>query len=153
MVLFQYLRDFCCLLQKLTGGVLLCRNKDYIVFYRGKDFLAPELTEALLERERLVRDLQDKEEQARMNASSLIFDNTHIVEYGDTGTLKETQEANARWGKQLDDNDKDKMLKAADVKRHTDLVRRLERKFFIVSLLSFLHAEFLILLRYCLLRN
>lgn len=132
---------FCGLLQKLTGGVLLCRNKDYIVFYRGKDFLAPELTEALLERERLARDLQDKEEEARVNASSLIFDNTPTVEYGDTGTLKETQEANARWGKQLGDNDKDKMLKAADVKRHADLVRKLERKFVVVSLLTFLHAD------------
>jgi hypothetical protein len=32
--------------------MLLSRNKDFLVFYRGKNFLSPVVTEALLERER-----------------------------------------------------------------------------------------------------
>jgi len=34
--------------QKLTGGVMLSRNNEFIVFYRGKDFLSSELAEVLL---------------------------------------------------------------------------------------------------------
>jgi hypothetical protein len=55
--------------QKLTGGLMLSRNNDFMVFYRGKDFLSPELAEKLLERERWAKSLQD-EEQARLNAAS-----------------------------------------------------------------------------------
>lgn len=38
------------LLQQLTGGTLLSRDKEYIVFYRGKDFLPPAVSLAIEER-------------------------------------------------------------------------------------------------------
>lgn len=116
-------------LKKLTGGTILTRNKEYIVFYRGKDFLSPDVTEALLERERLAKALQDEEEQARLRASSSLVSDFETVEQpGTTGTLGETLEANARWGKRLDDEERHKMMRAAEAARHADLVRKLDRK-------------------------
>ncbi|XP_058086314.1 CRM-domain containing factor CFM3A, chloroplastic/mitochondrial [Magnolia sinica] len=116
-------------IKKLTGGTILTRNKDYIVFYRGKDFLSPEVTEALLERKRLAQALQDEEEQARLQASSSVILNVEIFEQaGVAGTLGETLEADARWGKRLDDDDRNKMMRAAEAARHADLVRKLEKK-------------------------
>ncbi|KAA8548752.1 hypothetical protein F0562_000436 [Nyssa sinensis] len=60
-------------IKKLTGGVLLSRNKDFLVFYRGKDFLSPDVAEALLEKERLAKTLQDGEERARKLERKLAF--------------------------------------------------------------------------------
>lgn len=121
-------------MQKLTGGVLLSRNKDFLVFYRGKNFLSPDVTEALLERERLAKSLQDEEEQARLRASTLVTPSVGVNEQrGTAGTLGETLEADARWGKRLDDHDKQKMLKEAELARHAHLVRKLEKRLAFVS--------------------
>lgn len=116
-------------LKRLTGGILLSRNKDFLVYYRGKDFLSPEVAEALLEKERLANTLQDEEEQARLRASTLV---TPIVqetdESGIAGTLKETLDADTRWGKQMDDEEKEKVMREADLLRHANLVRKLDSK-------------------------
>ncbi|CAL9049352.1 unnamed protein product [Musa banksii] len=121
-------------IKKLTGGAILSRNKDYIVFYRGKDFLSPEVTEALLERERLAKALQDEEEQARLRASSSVAsDVDSFDESGTAGTLNETLEAAARWGNNIGDDHMDKMMRAAEMARHAGLVRKLERKLFIAE--------------------
>ncbi|KAF3963338.1 hypothetical protein CMV_012270 [Castanea mollissima] len=116
-------------IKKLTGGILLSRNKDFLVFYRGKNFLSPDVTEALLERERLAKSLQDEEEQARLRGLALIIPRVEITEQsGIAGTLEETLDANARWGKTLDDCHEKKMMREAEVLRHADLVRKLENK-------------------------
>ncbi|XP_043723753.1 CRM-domain containing factor CFM3A, chloroplastic/mitochondrial-like isoform X1 [Telopea speciosissima] len=116
-------------IKKITGGTLLSRNKDYIVFYRGKDFLSADVTEALLERERLAKALQDEEEQARVRASSMVIPSAETTgESSTAGTLGETLEADVRWGKKLDGDNKDKVLRAAELERHAKLVRKLERK-------------------------
>ena len=52
-------------MQNLTGGVLLLRNKYYIVIYRGKDFLPPSVATALTERQELAKRIQDVEEKVR----------------------------------------------------------------------------------------
>ncbi|KAG2722166.1 hypothetical protein I3760_02G116800 [Carya illinoinensis] len=116
-------------IKKLTGGMLLSRNKDFLVFYRGKNFLSRDVTEALLERERLAKSLQDEEEQARLRASALVIPRVEIAEQsGTAGTLGETLDADARWGKTLDDRHKEKLMKEAEMIRHANLVRKLERK-------------------------
>ncbi|PON53240.1 RNA-binding, CRM domain containing protein [Parasponia andersonii] len=116
-------------IKKLTGGLLLSRNKDFLVFYRGKNFLSPEVTEALLERERLAKSLQDDEEQARLRASAIITPHTEIAEQsGTAGTLGETLDANAKWGKRLDNNHEKEMMRRAESMRHATLVRKLEKK-------------------------
>ncbi|KAA0049302.1 hypothetical protein IC582_012634 [Cucumis melo] len=116
-------------IKKLTGGILLSRNKDFLVFYRGKSFLSPEVTEALLERERLAKSLQDEEEQARLKASALVVPGIEKTEQsGTAGSLEETLDADAKWGKALDDKHKENVMREAEQLRHTDLVRKLERK-------------------------
>lgn len=100
--------------------------------------MSPEVTEALLERERLAKALQDEEEQARLRASSSVAsDVDSFDESGTAGTLNETLEAAARWGNNIGDDHMDKMMRAAEMARHAGLVRKLERKLFIVSILKY----------------
>jgi len=121
-------------LQKLTGSVLLSRNKDFLVFYRGKNFLSPEVAEALLEKETLAKSLQDEEEVARLRASTWVLPSVELTDAsGTAGTLGETMDANAKWGKRLDDRDRKKVLWEAEVQRHANLVRKLESKLGFVS--------------------
>lgn len=116
-------------LKKLTGGILLSRNKDFLVFYRGKNFLSSDVAEALLEREQLARSLLDDEEQARWRASAFAVPSIESAELPKAaGTLGETLDADARWGKRLDEHHEAKVMKEAEVMRHVDLVRRLEKK-------------------------
>nr|GEW94377.1 CRM-domain containing factor CFM3A, chloroplastic/mitochondrial-like [Tanacetum cinerariifolium] len=114
-------------IKKLTGGILLSRNKDFLVFCRGKDFLSPDVSEVLLEKERLAKSLQDDEEQARLRASTFITLRVETQEHS-AGTLGETLDANARWGKTLDDDHEKKVLQEAEAVRQADIIRKLERK-------------------------
>ncbi|KAL6654007.1 hypothetical protein ACP70R_007472 [Stipagrostis hirtigluma subsp. patula] len=115
-------------IKKLTGGVMLSRNNDFIVFYRGKDFLSSELAEVLLERERLAKSLQD-EEQARLNATSSFSSSSEAyVQPTVAGTLGETLEANSKYGNKLDENHAEKMTRTVEAARHAELVRKLEWK-------------------------
>ena len=88
-------------MQILTGGTLLSRNKDYIVFYRGNDFLPPVVRETMVEGQEETALQQDEEDQAQWKASTLIHSNTEeafevrLV----AGTLAETMAATSRWGK------------------------------------------------------
>ncbi|KAL9236976.1 hypothetical protein vseg_011576 [Gypsophila vaccaria] len=121
-------------LKKLTGSILLSRNKDFLVFYRGKDFLSPDVTEVLLERERLAKALQDGEEQARLRASASVSPSPEAEDLvRAAGTLSETWDADAKWGKKLGDHDAKRMLKEAEVIRQANLVRKLERKLYIAE--------------------
>lgn len=68
-------------MQQLTGGTLLSRDKEFIVFYRGKDFLPPAVSVAIEERRNsgnseLTNPKQNKEERhlAVRDASEPKFD-------------------------------------------------------------------------------
>nr|XP_043629533.1 CRM-domain containing factor CFM3A, chloroplastic/mitochondrial-like [Erigeron canadensis] len=116
-------------IKKLTGGILLSRNKDYLVFYRGKNFLSTDVSEVLLEKERLAKSLQDDEEQARLRASTFITPRVETEGHsGSAGTLGETLDANARWAKRMDDVHEQKVLQEVETHRQADLIRKLERK-------------------------
>jgi len=119
--------------QKLTGGVMLSRNNEFIVFYRGKDFLSSELAEVLLERERLAKSLQDEEEARRKAASYFSSSAETYVQPTVAGTLGETLEANSKYGTKLDENHADKMTRTVEAARHADLVRKLEWELSLVS--------------------
>ena len=115
--------------------------------------MSPEVTEALLERERLAKTLQDEEELARLRASSLFASNVENVEgSGTTGTLGETLEADARWGNELDEDHVNKTMRAAEAARHADLVRKLERKLYLVSI-STMEYLWALKLTHCLLHT
>uniref|UniRef100_A0A6N2KV80 CRM domain-containing protein n=1 Tax=Salix viminalis TaxID=40686 RepID=A0A6N2KV80_SALVM len=73
----------------LTGGVLLLRNKFFIILYRGKDFLPGQVANAIVDREIALRKCQTNEEGARLKAIE-----TSYVPGGPTsrsGTLYEFQ--------------------------------------------------------------
>ena len=57
------------LLQLLTGGSLLSRDKDFIVFYRGKDFLPAAVSSAIEERRKFAIPI----EKHRTGYSSLVM--------------------------------------------------------------------------------
>lgn len=59
-------------MQRLTGGVLIARDKEFIVLFRGKDFLPPAVQAVLEERDRMARALQEEEERVRMGGRSKI---------------------------------------------------------------------------------
>lgn len=132
-------------MQKLTGGILLSRNKDYLVFYRGKNFLSREVAEALVEQEKFVRSLQDEEEEARLRGSSaLIIPSTEPTsKLVSAGTLGETLDATGKWGKNLDDGHQhaEEVKHEVEKLRHENLVRKLEKKLAFVSSLNLACVE------------
>jgi len=114
-------------MQKLTGGTVVSRNKEFIVFYRGNDYLPPVVTEALKERQKQTDLQQDEEDQARQRASALIKPKAKA------GTLAETMAATSRWGNQPSSEDVQKMIRDSALTRHALLVRYLQNKLALVS--------------------
>lgn len=120
--------------QILTGGTLLSRNKEYIVFYRGNDFLPPLVTKALKNRAELANLQQNKEEEARQIASTslstrLKASRRPLV----AGTLAETQAATSRWGKEPSSEDIQQMRRDESLNKHESLLSHLKRKLALVS--------------------
>ncbi|CAH8390870.1 unnamed protein product [Eruca vesicaria subsp. sativa] len=97
--------------KKLTGGILLSRNKAGLVLYRGSNYFSREVAEALVEQEKFVRSLQDNEEEAclREGLSALIVP--------------------SNWGINLNDGHAKEVKHEVKKLRHKNLVRKLEKKF------------------------
>ncbi|XP_071901813.1 CRM-domain containing factor CFM3, chloroplastic/mitochondrial-like [Coffea arabica] len=113
-------------LKSLTGGVLLLRNKYFIVMYRGKDFLPPSVATALAERQEMTKQSQTVEEEAKIGPS-----NTAPVGQGGeplAGTLAEFYEAQARWGREISRQDRETMIEEASRSKTARVVKRLEHK-------------------------
>ncbi|PKU82037.1 CRM-domain containing factor CFM3, chloroplastic/mitochondrial [Dendrobium catenatum] len=116
-------------IKELTGGTLLSRNKEYIVFYRGNDFLTPCIRDTLVEREKLAIVQQDAEEEARSRASGLISSNSKAVKGPFVaGTLAETLKAYNHWANQPSSEDRQRMRRDLALSQQESLVRYLERK-------------------------
>ncbi|KAI3772797.1 hypothetical protein L6452_03991 [Arctium lappa] len=118
-------------LKRLTGGTLVSRNKDYIVFYRGNDFLPPNVTRTLMEALDVRTNRQEDEDKAREKASTFIdLTRENAVVKGSlvAGTLAETIAATSRWGGQPSGKEIEKMRRDSAVARHASLVRLLEKK-------------------------
>ncbi|KAK1420635.1 hypothetical protein QVD17_22387 [Tagetes erecta] len=117
-------------LKRLTGGTLVSRNKDYIVFYRGNDFLPPNVTMTLTKAQELSINRQEDEDKAREKASTFIDLTTNNAVKGPlvAGTLAETMAATSRWGTEPGSKEIERMRREAAVARHTSLVKLLENK-------------------------
>ncbi|CAJ2656515.1 unnamed protein product [Trifolium pratense] len=79
-------------LKRLTGGVLLLRNKFYILLYRGKDFLPSRVAALVEKRESELKTSQLHEEVARMKAIqafSSIYELPLPQDTSTSGTLTE----------------------------------------------------------------
>ncbi|XP_050258725.1 CRM-domain containing factor CFM3, chloroplastic/mitochondrial [Quercus robur] len=157
-------------LKNLTGGVLLLRNKYYIVMYRGKDFVPTSVATVLAERQELAKRVQDVEEKVRcgpvgavqsdeddkqalptgaatalaqrqdlVKQSQVVEDKVQceavdVVQAGEdqeqalAGTLAEFYEAQARWGREISAEEREKMIEEASKSKTARLVKRIEHK-------------------------
>ncbi|RZS21151.1 hypothetical protein BHM03_00053750, partial [Ensete ventricosum] len=66
-------------MQRLTGGVLILRNKFFIILYRGKDFLPGGVTTLIDEREAELNEQQLEEEKARMGFTNSLHAMDNIL--------------------------------------------------------------------------
>lgn len=123
----------CFVLQSLTGGVLLLRNKYYIVIYRGKDFLPTSVASTLSERQELTKEIQDVEEKVRSRGLEAAQSSSDKVQ-APAGTLAEFYEAQARWGRDISHEEREKMVEEASRAQHARLVKRIEHKLAVVSI-------------------
>ncbi|XP_008787651.2 CRM-domain containing factor CFM3, chloroplastic/mitochondrial isoform X2 [Phoenix dactylifera] len=119
-------------LKKLTGGILLLRNKYYIVIYRGKDFLPTSVASALAERQELTRNIQDLEEKAR-NRMAGVSHADGLEGYALAGTLAEFQEARERWGRNISAEEYEAMKEEASRSEKARLFKKIEHKFHIAE--------------------
>ncbi|GMI97805.1 hypothetical protein like AT4G29750 [Hibiscus trionum] len=116
-------------LKHLTGGTLLSRNKEYIVFYRGNDFLPPVVTETLKEMQKTRNLRQEEEEEARGRALALVGSNVKASTLPlVAGTLAETTAATSRWGHQPSPDEVEEMKRNSALAQQASLVRHLEKK-------------------------
>ncbi|KAL5544780.1 hypothetical protein UlMin_008564 [Ulmus minor] len=123
-------------IKTLTGGVLLLRNKYYIVIYRGKDFLPTTVAAVLAEREKLTKQIQDVEEQVRVQdirpklQTGAVDGVLSGEEQGQApaGTLAEFYEAQARWGREVTSEERQKMIDEESRAKNARLVKRIEHK-------------------------
>ncbi|XP_065848866.1 CRM-domain containing factor CFM3, chloroplastic/mitochondrial [Euphorbia lathyris] len=118
-------------LRVLTGGTLLSRNKEFIVFYRGNDFLPPAIMGNLRERKKLTYLKQDEEEQARKKALTFISSHEKTSQSEGplvAGTLTETMAATTRWSIQHGSEEVDKMRREASLARRASLIRNLQNR-------------------------
>ncbi|KAM1129604.1 hypothetical protein ACFX13_040088 [Malus domestica] len=114
-------------IKNLTGGVLLLRNKYYIVIYRGKDFLPTSVAAALAERQELTKQVQDVEEKMRIKAIDAASSGA-VEGQALAGTLAEFYEAQARWGREISAEEREKMIEEDSRAKNAKLVRRIEHK-------------------------
>ncbi|KAJ0502360.1 putative RNA-binding, CRM domain, YhbY-like superfamily [Helianthus annuus] len=122
-------------LKKLTGGVLLLRNKYYIVIYRGKDFVPTTVATALAERQEMTKDIQDAEEKVRIGTVEPVAA-VASVDHGQValaGSLAEFYEAQAQWGREKTTEEHEQMLVEASKTKITRVVKKLEHKLFIAQ--------------------
>lgn len=121
-------------MQNLTGGVLLLRNKYYIVIYRGKDFVPTSVAAALAERQELTKQVQDVEEKMRIKAIDAASPGA-VEGQALAGTLAEFYEAQARWGREISAEERERMIEEDSRAKNAKLVRRIEHKLGVVSIL------------------
>lgn len=113
----------------------MLRNKYYIVIYRGKDFLPTSVAAALAEREELTKQIQDDEEKVRSKGVEAPLSG-HNEGKALAGTLAEFYEAQARWGKDISSEEREKMIEDASRAKRARIVKRIEHKLAVVSISS-----------------
>lgn len=100
--------------------------------YRGKDFLPPTVADALAERQEMTKQIQDVEEKVRVGPVALpVSEEKGAL----AGTLAEFYEAQARWGTEISAEQREKMIEEASRAKHGRVIRRLDHKLAIVSVL------------------
>ncbi|PNY13692.1 chloroplastic group IIA intron splicing facilitator CRS1 chloroplastic-like [Trifolium pratense] len=114
-------------LSKLTGGTLLLRNKFYIVIYRGKDFVPTTVAAVLAERQELTKQVQDVEETVRCK-TVVATPSGQGEATAPAGSLAEFYEAQARWGRDVSTEERERMIEEATKAKNVKLVKQIEHK-------------------------
>lgn len=122
--------------QTLTGGTLLLRNKFYIVIYRGKDFVPTDVATVLAERQELTKQVHDVEEKVRCRAV-VATPSGQGETTAPAGSLAEFYEAQARWGRDVSSEERERMVEEATKAKNVKLVKQIERKLSLVSIYTF----------------
>lgn len=119
-------------MQRLTGGVILLRNKFLIILYRGKDFFPSQVATLVAEREALLMRHQLHEESARLETTE-IFSATYETSVNSDilGTLSEFQHI-TDYAKQEVRNDEVKVQMDTQKARLEKELRDQEWKLFMV---------------------
>ncbi|KAL9226530.1 hypothetical protein vseg_002333 [Gypsophila vaccaria] len=77
-------------LKRLTGGIIILRNKFFIILYRGKDFLSGNIATLVVEDELNLRLWQHHEEDARLKAAGILdISDKASTDISTIGTLAE----------------------------------------------------------------
>ncbi|XP_021755092.1 chloroplastic group IIA intron splicing facilitator CRS1, chloroplastic-like [Chenopodium quinoa] len=122
-------------LKHLTGGVLLLRNKFFIVLYRGKDFLPSNVANAVIEREIELQQWQLHEEDARLKAASVInYSDETTTDKSISGTFSEFQHIQTISRNVHHINREAKIEFEAEKKRLEKELRKQEHKFAILKI-------------------
>lgn len=122
-------------LKRLTGGVLLLRNKFFIILYRGKDFLPGNIADVVVEREMELKQWQLHEEDARLRAAgALHMDTETTADTSLVGTFSEFQNIQTICGKINGTNSNDEVKLEAEKERLGKELRIQEHK---LSILRF----------------
>ncbi|KAI0522821.1 hypothetical protein KFK09_005206 [Dendrobium nobile] len=120
-------------LKNLTGGVLLLRNKYFIVIYRGKDFLPASVEIALAERQQITKDIQEVEENSRSSIARQSCIENRLEGHALAGTLAEFQEAQAQWGNVITAGERDAMKQEASRFKAARMFKKIEHKLYIAQ--------------------
>ncbi|KAA8530591.1 hypothetical protein F0562_005300 [Nyssa sinensis] len=121
-------------LKSLTGGVLLLRNKFFIILYRGKDFLPCRVADLVAEREMELKRCQLQEEAARLTAVETFYVTSEtLTNTGTAGTLSEFQDyLSESWDLKEESREVELQLEAEKERLEKEL-RNQERKLFILK--------------------
>ncbi|XP_078431120.1 maize chloroplast splicing factor-like protein isoform X2 [Wolffia australiana] len=117
-------------LKRLTGGVLLLRNKFFIILYRGKDYVSPKVAGSVLERERALRDMQLHEETARLRSMDVYLNrDVDLAIQSEAGTVREFSAIESCYKGSIRDVDSEKQAKLnAEKEKIEKEIRGLERQ-------------------------
>ncbi|XP_008797623.1 chloroplastic group IIA intron splicing facilitator CRS1, chloroplastic [Phoenix dactylifera] len=127
-------KQMSCELKRLTGGVLILRNKDFIILYRGKDFLSARVASSIAERETEICGQQLKEELARTNAINLFSDiDEFLYSTGTVGTYTEFQDIQSKYTAVNSGISEEKIQFEAERAKLEKEIRKKERELFIIK--------------------
>ncbi|CAN0896626.1 Chloroplastic group IIA intron splicing facilitator CRS1, chloroplastic [Linum grandiflorum] len=121
-------------LKRLTGGVLLLRNKFFIILYRGKDYLPSEVAALVADRESEIGRFHLDEESIREKAAESVHTVEDLsIDNSNMGTLHEFRDIQNKF-RMLAEGKKDSELRLEAAKENLERDLRIqERKLFILD--------------------
>ncbi|XP_044959699.1 chloroplastic group IIA intron splicing facilitator CRS1, chloroplastic-like [Hordeum vulgare subsp. vulgare] len=121
-------------LKHLTGGTIILRNKDFVILYRGKDFLPGGVKQSVIEQEARVYAQQVKEEEARL----MVMDSLKMFaglpsEESSVGSFREYQDFQLNHVQETTENNMALIELEAEKHRLEKELKDQERRLFILT--------------------